>query len=274
MTANGNLHRVRSLGNLSTRLAEVLRGRIMRGDYRPGGRIDTEAELSATFGLSRTTVRAAIRALVDEGYLRSRQGSGTYVADDPPRQLPNSASVGPVLHGFLDDLYAESAWARELSVTLGKVPAPADVAELLQRPAGSLVEGYFHVRGRANEPYGYGEDYFSDEVSDRITEDLLRTAPTFLHALTRIGFRPTEMMHGFEPDAADEDVAAKLLIEPGDAVIKSLGVLLDDEGRTLSVYRFFIRKGRGIQVHLARVGELPALVADWSRVPPDPAPLP
>jgi len=230
--------------------------------------------LSAKFGASRTTVRKAISILAQEGYLRPHQGSGTYVAHELPRRLPSPVSIGPVLHGFVDDLYVESVWARELWVSLNQVPAPVEVAELLPCAPGALVGSYFHVRGRENEPYGYAEEFFGEEVSRCLTEDLLRAEPTFLHALTRVGFKPAEMMHGFEPYSADRDVAARLNVEPGAAVIKSIGTLLDEDGEVLSVYRFFIRGGRGIQVHLIRVGELSALVADQGRYRADSVPMP
>lgn len=58
-----------------------LRHRIDASEFRPGVRIPTEVELMAHYGVSRVTIRRALSALIDEGYLRSRRGSGTYVTD-------------------------------------------------------------------------------------------------------------------------------------------------------------------------------------------------
>lgn len=58
-----------------------LRRRVDRGEFGPGERIPSEAELVGHYGVSRMTVRRAIEALVTDGYLRSRRGSGTYVTE-------------------------------------------------------------------------------------------------------------------------------------------------------------------------------------------------
>ena len=43
-----------------------LRDRIRSGDLRPGGRVATEPELMAEYGVSRATVRQALAGLVTE----------------------------------------------------------------------------------------------------------------------------------------------------------------------------------------------------------------
>lgn len=50
--------------------------RLKAGRYPVGGRMPTEGELSAHFGVSRVTIRRALDMLVQDGYVESRQGSG------------------------------------------------------------------------------------------------------------------------------------------------------------------------------------------------------
>lgn len=245
---------------LAGQLAEVLRGRIMRGDYQPGQCIDTEAAFAEKFGVSRPTVRSAIRELAREGYLWSRQGSGTYVSNPLPRGLPKSPSVGPVLHGFIDDLFAEGSWAYDLDVTRSEVAAPEDIAEQLGCAPGTTVVLIAQVRGRTGLPYGYGEAFLPLEIGGKLPLDLIQSQPTLFHALVEAGFQPREMMHSLEPAVADEPVAGQLGIEPGDPIIRADGVLLSHDRSLLNAYRFFIRQGRGIQVHLIQLGEPRALL--------------
>ena len=63
----------------------MLRDRVLSGDLRPGDRMPSEAELCATYGISRTTVRLAVDRLVAEGHARRRHGTGTFVECPQPK---------------------------------------------------------------------------------------------------------------------------------------------------------------------------------------------
>lgn len=59
---------------------EVMRNRIQSGDYQPGDRIPSEANLIEEFGVSRPTVARALQELQHRGLVKRRRGAGTYVA--------------------------------------------------------------------------------------------------------------------------------------------------------------------------------------------------
>jgi len=54
---------------------------IRRGDFAPGARLPSERELVETFGVSRVSVREAIRSLEALGLVRVYQGRGAFVTD-------------------------------------------------------------------------------------------------------------------------------------------------------------------------------------------------
>lgn len=60
-------------------IAEALTGQIQRGEFKVGDMLPSEAELSAAFGVSRHTVRTALRTLHSLGLVASQQGVGTQV---------------------------------------------------------------------------------------------------------------------------------------------------------------------------------------------------
>lgn len=64
---------------------EHIVSRIASGDWPPGTRIASEAELVAATGVSRMTINRALRELTAEGRLLRRQGLGTFVAEQKPR---------------------------------------------------------------------------------------------------------------------------------------------------------------------------------------------
>src|SRR6185437_4724295 len=63
-------------------IAGKLHEDIAAGTVPPGGRLPTEAELSAQFGVNRHTVRRALEELSRGGLVRIEQGRGTFVAED------------------------------------------------------------------------------------------------------------------------------------------------------------------------------------------------
>src|ERR1700738_5062566 len=66
------------------RVVEALREEVSAGSLAGGSRITGEKELSAILGVSRSTLREALRILVHEGLLVSRWGVGTFVTDQLP----------------------------------------------------------------------------------------------------------------------------------------------------------------------------------------------
>lgn len=67
-------------------LAEHLKSRIRMGHFKPGARMQGEQELIKDTGLSRITVRAALKLLERDGWAIRRQGIGTFAgACDQPR---------------------------------------------------------------------------------------------------------------------------------------------------------------------------------------------
>jgi GntR family histidine utilization transcriptional repressor len=65
---------------LHRRIRADLEGRIRTGEWTPGYRIPTEAELMAGYSCSRMTVSKAITALVQAGLVERRKKAGSFVA--------------------------------------------------------------------------------------------------------------------------------------------------------------------------------------------------
>lgn len=66
---------------LSDEIAEKIKGLILEGAWVRGQRLPAERELAERFGVSRPSLREAIRSLVTVGLLYTRHGGGTYVSE-------------------------------------------------------------------------------------------------------------------------------------------------------------------------------------------------
>ncbi len=89
-----------------------IRERIVSGSWGPGDRLPKESELAAELGLSRNSLREAVRALSQLRVLEVRQGDGTYVSSLEPDLLLES--TGFVSHLLLGDTALELFEVRRL----------------------------------------------------------------------------------------------------------------------------------------------------------------
>lgn len=74
-------------GSLVARISEALRQSIRAGDYPPGTKLPSEAQLTQAHGVSRTVVREAVAALRADGLVEARQGAGVFVLEAPAAPL-------------------------------------------------------------------------------------------------------------------------------------------------------------------------------------------
>ena len=89
-----------SMTPLYRQVLEDIKAGIVSGQYEPGHKIPSEAELSEMYNVSRVTVRRAIDQLSRGGFLTSRQGKGTFV---------NQGVLRDKLHQPIDQLsFAEA----------------------------------------------------------------------------------------------------------------------------------------------------------------------
>jgi GntR family transcriptional regulator, L-lactate dehydrogenase operon regulator len=95
---------------------------IRLGVAAPGEKLPAERDLAARLGVSRVTLRDAIRAVADAGYVESRRGryGGTFVAESLPAPAPSVAPAGDLedvltLRHVLESGAAEAAAARALT---------------------------------------------------------------------------------------------------------------------------------------------------------------
>jgi len=79
---------------------DKIRERIVSGAWGPGARLPRESELAAELGLSRNSLREAVRALSQLRVLEVRQGDGTYVSSlEPALLLESTGFVSHLLLG-------------------------------------------------------------------------------------------------------------------------------------------------------------------------------
>jgi GntR family transcriptional repressor for pyruvate dehydrogenase complex len=81
------------MGRLYQQIVDQIERRVLNGDLRHGDRLPTERELAEQFGVSRTVVREAMKALAQKGLIQVRPGRGTFVIDGTSQAMQHSLSL-------------------------------------------------------------------------------------------------------------------------------------------------------------------------------------
>lgn len=149
-------------------LSQILRQRILKGEFPAGSRIPGEWQLAEEFKVSRGTVRKAIDSLLHEGLLWTEQGQGTFVVEDPWRNRPFL-----YLSNFNDDMSRLHQTPRTTLLQKTIIPAPAQVAHRLSLLKGEEVFYISRLRWANNRPLVYEQRYLAKRLCpDFIHEDL------------------------------------------------------------------------------------------------------
>lgn len=113
-------------------VANQLRTLIIQGELVPGDRLPPEGELGASFGVSRSTIREALRSLASQGLIETTRGTtgGTFVATIKPAAVTRylETSIG-LMSGTAELTLSHLLEARDLL----EVPA-ASLAATRHRP--------------------------------------------------------------------------------------------------------------------------------------------
>jgi GntR family transcriptional regulator/MocR family aminotransferase len=85
----------RARGALQQQIYSSIREAILNGVAPPGTRLPSSHALAEDLEVSRTTSLLALEQLLAEGYLTTRHGSGTFVADELPDDPPHARAARP-----------------------------------------------------------------------------------------------------------------------------------------------------------------------------------
>ena len=204
--------------------AQALEAAIEDGRLPRGSKLGGEVELATRLGISRPTMRAAMKQLVDKGLLIRRRGIGTMVAPRPVRR-----SVA--LTSLFDDLKEAGREPRTRLLSLERVPCPPDVAEHLGLESNATVLRFDRLRVAGSDPIALMHNVVPDGLMEIEEEDLEQTG---LYELFRNG--------GISPNVATQRVGARkagaeeaelLEMEPGDPVLTMTRISYDTNGRPI-----------------------------------------
>uniref|UniRef100_A0A7C4Q0Q2 GntR family transcriptional regulator n=1 Tax=Bellilinea caldifistulae TaxID=360411 RepID=A0A7C4Q0Q2_9CHLR len=193
---------------------EILR-QIRHDELKPGDKLPSESELSRRFNVSRITARRAINNLIQQGYVYSLQGKGTFVAQTRIRELSGFRS-------FSEDIRARGMTPSSRLLQIRRIQPKASLRAELNLPAGIAVYRLERIRLVNDEPVAYEDAYLPASLCPGLEQFDFEKRSLFDVLRSEFNLNPTWADAELEAAAADETLAARLAIRPGEPVLIAL----------------------------------------------------
>jgi len=201
-----------------------------------GQRLTSEPELAKQMGVSRATLREAMRTFEAQGIIRRRQGSGTYVVGKVP-----------VIESGLEVLESIDTMAQRMNLAISvgelhieQVDADDDDARHLDIPVGTRLTRIQRVISADGRPVAY--------LVDTLPADILKpgdmpesfTGSVLDFMLTR-GDKLTTSRAAISATNATAEVAKALEIQRGDVLLQFTSNIYIADGSVVDyTYSYFI----------------------------------
>lgn len=247
---------VRETTLLPRLVVEQIRNMIQTGDLPHGSQLPSEPELASALNVSRSTLRAALSYLENEGSIIRRRGVGTFVADRP--QLSNKLNIN---WGVTQIIQATGATPGIAEMEFDIQPASRRMIENLKVKPSDQILLVERVRTADQKPVSLSVDYIPLERlkgPQRVT-DYIEIFRTFLekhqsiyrffkdNLLLELGYATAWL----RPMVADAEMAKKLeiplqspilYIEQLDHDVDGNPILLTDEYFAADAFIFSIHR--------------------------------
>lgn len=212
-------------------LARLLKQDIASGRYAVGSSLPPEDSLAQRHGLSRHTVRQALRELKEEGVIWARPGIGTKVRAKPetPRFFSGINTIADLL---------QFVGTTEMHV-LGRAEIVADeaIAEQLQCPPGQAWAEITILRKLPGQalPLHHLKVYLRPEYADAVGTQTVLTQPVYSLVEARYGVRIVEVLQEITAASLTPAMALALQAVEHQAAMRITRFYVDRSGVVVAV---------------------------------------
>jgi GntR family transcriptional regulator len=232
-------------------LAARIRDAIRNGDYAGGRQLPTEEQLSASYSVSRQTVRRAMQDLVAEGFIYRVAGRGTYPVAAKDRYLRQFGSVEELM-ALSEDTECEIVCPLQRQ-------AGTEAAGRLRLPGGEVYCVSF-TRLHAGTPFCYTSVFLPPRAGQLLTGIPELSSAGARSTITVIGLVDARLEvaiaaaeQSITATAAPADVAAWLPCAEGDPVLQADRLYFDqDENPVELAVSYFDPRQYSYRVKLRR----------------------
>lgn len=194
-----------------TQLRRRLQDAIAKGILPPNASLPPEREIAEITGLSRVTVRNAMQALVDQGVIIQRQGSGSFVADKAGRVEQSLLK----LSSFTEDMAARGMVTTSVWLERGIVRGSLRETRMLGLEPDASVARLYRLRAADGRPLALERA----TLPVALLPNPLEVETSLYEVLARDGHRPVRAVQRFTALNLDAEEAELLDVTPGAAAL-------------------------------------------------------
>jgi GntR family transcriptional regulator len=213
---------------LSFRVRDDLLSRIASGRIQPGAKLPPEPELAEEMGVSRPTLREALRSLEEDGFVTRTSGAGTYATYRP--RLRNNLDVN---FGVTEAIRAAGMQPGTSESSVHTGAATDEEASILDLHEGDPVVRLERVRTADGRAVVFSVDVVA---ASRVGAAELSSMPLDGSVYELLERHGTSVEHGvvsLEPARADRALAKRLAVKPGGLLLYLRQVDYGREGEPL-----------------------------------------
>jgi GntR family transcriptional regulator len=219
-------------------LKTVILREIEAGRWPPDAQLPTENELAQRFGVSKITVRQALKELAGEGFIRREQGRGTFVERRRLQQGPRE------LTSFTDEMRSHGLVPASRVLEQGTGAAPPAVASALGLAPDALVFRLRRLRLANGEPMGVQTAYLPLDLVPGIDKTRFAGASLYDVLQSRYGLYPATARETYCVALIARDVARLLGVPARSPAMTAERVTFLDDGRSLEYVQSIMRGDR------------------------------
>jgi GntR family transcriptional regulator len=220
---------------LYIQLANVLREKIERGEWKPDQKIPSENELNRMYGISRMTARQVLAQLVNEELLFRVQGKGTFVAH---RKI---GTRSPAYMGIREQLERMGYATTTTVLSSEVVPADVRVAEHLRISPDDAVYRVRRIRLIENEPISLHTSFVPKRLANDLDADDLVNRQLCVILENEYGLRMSRVNESLESTLPTADEAKLLRIRRTTPLLLLRQEISDPRGQEFEYSRILFR---------------------------------
>ena len=228
-------------------VADTLRQRIARAEYRVGDVIPSSTELEMLFSVSNITIRKALAILSDEGLVTGYRGIGTVIKAEP-QDLRLKIAVTGDFSEWVDTASGKSLPIRQKVLNFQIFPAPDRVTHLLGLGAGAPLWTLRRLRWVNNDIISYHVNFARPERMTGINDGNMTGNRNFVDMIREDSdLQLLRMDQTVEATVTDRDLAHLLEVKFGTPLFFVENIYIDDTDAVAAVTHLYLRGDRYAQ---------------------------